>query len=281
MKEIIFLNGKFVCFEEAMVSVLSPGFLSGYGVFETMRSYRKNIVYLEEHIQRIRVSCSLLRIKFPFATAELKIAVNKAIKRSGFQDNYIRLTLWKEDFATGNSIIVKQYHPYSVQKYTAGFRGSVCPFSKEEGSVLASIKTSSRLLYEIAFAQAQEKKFDEAILLNSRGFICEGSRSNLFFVQGKELFTPSLECGCLNGITRKVVLDLARQQNIKCYEGRFTLSDLLTAKEAFLTNSLVGVMPLAAVEDKLIGKARSGELTGFFIARYKRLLGEKLFPDRK
>jgi len=127
-------------------------------------------------------------------------------------------------------------------------------------------------LYQLSLGQAQDKGFDEALILNSRGFIAEAARSNIFLVKGDALFTPTLSCGCLAGITRKVVFDLAKRNNIKIYEGRFILKDLYEADEAFLTNSLMGVMPLVAVEKHLIKKGLRGKITGYFIKKYNSLL---------
>lgn len=272
MKEIIFLDGKFVCPEDAKVSALSRGFLSGCGVFETMRSIDKRIVYFDQHIKRIKASCGLVGIKFAYSDAEIKKVINKALSLSGFRDNYIRLTLWKKEALTGILIAARLYRPYPPGKYSSGFRCCVSTFRQAEGSVLPSVKTTSRILYELALGQAQNKDFDEAIILNSRGFICEGARTNIFFVKDKEIFTPALECGCLNGITRKVILDLALRYKLRCYAGKFTLLDLFKADEAFLTNSLIGVMPLASVENKAIGKGQSRPLTSFLIRKYNRLL---------
>lgn len=275
MKEIIFLNGKFVCPEDATVSALSPGFLSGYGVFETMRSIDKRIVYFDRHIERIKSSCGLVRVRFPYSEAAIKKAINKALSLTGFRDNYIRLTLWKKEALTGILIVARQYRPYSREKYASGFRCCISQFKQIESSALSRAKTTSRILYELALGQAKDKDFDEAVIFNNRGFICEGARTNIFFVKDKEIFTPALECGCLDGITRKAVLDLALRYKLKCYDGKFTLFDLLKADEAFLTNSLIGVMPLASVENKTIGKGKSRPLTKFLIKKYNCLLGKE------
>jgi branched-subunit amino acid aminotransferase/4-amino-4-deoxychorismate lyase len=109
-------------------------------------------------------------------------------------------------------------------------------------------------------------------MLNSRGYVAEGSRSNIFLIKGKELLTPSLESGCLNGVTRGVILDLSKKYNIRSQEGNYTLKDLSQADEAFFTNSLIGVMPLVSLERGAIGDSRCGRLTKFFIEKYACLL---------
>lgn len=272
LKEIVFLNGKFLSPREAKVSVFEPGVLYGWGLFETMRSYRDRIVYLNQHLKRIKDSCRLIRMGFPYSTGKLKGIIQKAVRLSGQRDAYVRLTLSKHDTGTHALITVKKYKPYSFKKYKQGFRACVSKFRQNENSFFARIKTTSYILYRLAHLEAEKRGFDEAIILNNRGNITEASRSNIFLVKNKEVFTPRLECGCLNGITRRVIFDLAKKHNVKIYEGRFSLWDLYEADEAFLTNSLMGIMPLTRLEKNPIAEGRPGNLTKFFIKKYNSLL---------
>ncbi len=272
MKQIVFLNGKFIPQEEAKLPVSTPGFLYGWGLFETMRAYNKKIVYFDEHLKRLKKSARLLDIRCPYPLAELKDIIQRIVKINGLKDAYVRLTLWKCEKGTDILVMVKKYQPYTPEKYKKGFRACISSFRQNENSFLAQLKTTNYLLYRLAYAQAIEKGFDEAIILNHKGYIAETSRSNLFFIKDKELFTPSLECSCLNGITRGVIFDLAKKYNIKAYEGNFSMPDLYASDEAFLTNSLMGIMPLASVEKQRIGKGISRyKSTRFFIKKYKSL----------
>ncbi len=273
MKETIFFNGKFLPEKEARISVLEPGFLYGWGLFETMRAYNNKIIYLDEHLKRIKNSSKLIKLTFPYSLERLKEIIKKSVKINGFRDSYVRLTLCKglED-KTATLVWVRKYHPPSYKKYKTGFRVSISRFRQNEGSYLARLKTNNYLLYQLTYLEAKDKNFDEAVILNNRGYITEASRANLFFIKDKEIFTPSLECGCLEGITRKVIFDLAKKYNIKINEGRFTIKDLYESDGAFLTNSLIGVMPLASLERKNIGKDKCQRLTKFFIAKYNSLL---------
>jgi len=273
MKQIVFLNGKFIPREEAKLPVSTPGFLYGWGLFETMRAYNKKIVYFNEHLKRLKKSARLLDIRCPYPQAALRDIIQGIVKINGLKDAYVRLTLWKREKGTDILVMVKKYQPYTLEKYNKGFRACISSFRQNENSFLAQLKTTNYLLYRLAYAQAIEKGFDEAIILNHKGHIAETSRSNLFFIKDKELFTPSLECSCLDGITRGVVFDLAKKYNIKAYEGNFSMPDLYACDEAFLTNSLMGIMPLASVEKQRIGRGRSRyKLTGFFMGKYRFLL---------
>jgi branched-subunit amino acid aminotransferase/4-amino-4-deoxychorismate lyase len=269
LKEIIFLNGKFISQKEAKLSVLTPGFLYGWGIFETMRAYQKKIVYFDTHLERIQNASKIMEIKFPYALKKLKKIIQTTLKINGFTDAYVRLTLSKSKKGTDTLIMVKKYQPPSKQKYRKGFSAYISSFRQDENSFLARVKTISRLLYELAYQEAKARGFDEAIMFNQRGYICEGSRSNLFFVKNNELFTPALTCGCLAGITRHVIFDLAKKAHLKLYEGKFTPQEVSGAEEAFLTNSLIGVMPLTLINKQSIG---TGKITRFFLKEYNRLL---------
>lgn len=272
MKQTIFLNGRFIHREEAKTFILTPGFLYGWGLFETMRSLNNKIVYFDEHLKRIKNSSQLIGLKFPYSLSKLKEIIQKAVELNGAKDVYIKLTLWKSNSGTDALVRVRKYEPYPRKKYRQGFYTCVSSYKQNENSFLARLKTTNHLIYQLAYMEAKNRKFDEAIILNNRGYITEGSRSNIFLVKDKALFTPALECGCLDGITRKVIFSLAKKYHIPIYEGNFTLQDLYNSDEAFLTNSLMGVMPLNSLERKPIGKHKCRELSEFFIKRYNYLL---------
>jgi len=273
MNEVVFLNGKILPLKEAKISISTPGVLYGWGLFETMRSYNNKIVYFNQHLKRIKDSSRLLGIKLSYSMDRLKDIIKQAVKINCFRDSYVRLTVWKSNSGADILVVVKKYHPYSSEKYKRGFQVCLSSFRQNENSVFTRLKTTNYLLYQLSFKKAKDKGFDEAIILNNRGLIAEGSRSNIFFIKEEELFTPSLECGCLDGITRRVIFDLAKEYKIKIYEGNFTLQDLYRADEAFLTNSLMGVMPLERIEKHRIAKGvKNFRLTRFFISKYKNLL---------
>lgn len=273
MKETVFFNGRFIAEDEARVSVLAPGFLYGWGLFETMRSCRNNIVYLQGHLERIKDSCKLMEMRFYYPLGKLKKIIQETVKINGFKDSYVRLTLWKSISGTGILVMAKKYQSYPPLKYRQGFYACISSYKQNENSLLSHLKTTSYLLYQLAYLEAKNKGYNEAIMLNQRGYITEGARSNIFLVKNREIFTPGLECGCLKGITRKVVFDFAKRYGIKIHEGNFTLQDLYQADEAFLTNSLMGVMPLAQVGKHRISKNTRGfKLAGFLMKKYFALL---------
>ncbi len=258
--------------QEAKISIFEPGFLFGWGLFETMRAYQNKIVYFAAHLERMESSAKLLELRIPYSLPKLKKIIRETVRERAFKDAYVRLTLFKTRKGAGISVIVKKYTPYSAQKYRQGIKVAVSPFKQDENSFLARVKSANRLLYELSYLEAKKKGFAGAVILNSRGYVAQGTRSNIFLVKDNVLFTPCLSCGCLAGITRKVIFALARKYKIRVEEGKFTLGDLYQADEVFFTNSLSGVMPVASIERKRIGKSRCGRITKFFIEKYNSLL---------
>jgi branched-chain amino acid aminotransferase len=272
MTEIAFLNGRFLPKEEAKVSISIPGLLCGFGLFETMRLCNEKVVYFDAHLKRIKNSSALAGMKMAYSPSRLKEIIKHTVKINGFKDAYVRLTLCRGEAGTTTLIIVRKYKPYLPKKYKKGFHAAVSKF-RQNDPFFARMKTTSRLFYELGFQEARNKGFDEAIILNNHACLCEATRSNIFFIKDNEIFTPDLECGCLGGVTRQVIFYLAKVYNIKMYEGNFTLEDIYGADEAFLTNSLMGVMPLRVIEKHHIGKStRSFRLTRFFMRKYNDLL---------
>jgi branched-subunit amino acid aminotransferase/4-amino-4-deoxychorismate lyase len=155
-------------------------------------------------------------------------------------------------------ILTQEYKPFPKSKYREGFRVTVSPFRQNELK-LSRHKTTGRFLYDLSFEQAKKAGYDEALILNKFGHLTEATRSNLFFARSGKLFTPALKCGCLEGITRRAVKDLALKHKIKVCEGEFRLEDIVNAREAFLTNSLMGIMPL---------EGKCGKITKLLIKKY-------------
>ena len=241
------------------------------GVFESMRYYNGRIVYFDEHLKRLKRSCRLLSMEFPYSLGKLRREVASEVKAICLKDAYVRLTLSKQGEKIVKEYVVKKYLPFRPDKYSQGYRAEIAKF-KQNNLCLARIKTIERRIYESAFSRAKKNGLDEAIILNSRGYICEATRSNIFLVKADQLVTPRLECGCLKGITRKVIFDIGLKYNIKISQGSFTVEEMLAADEAFLTNSLMGVMPLVSVSGTPIAKGRPGKLTKLFIKKYGSIL---------
>jgi branched-chain amino acid aminotransferase len=272
LDEFVFLNGQFLKPPEAKASVLGPGFLYGWGLFETMRFYNNNIICLDGHLGRLKKSGQLTNLRMPYPCAKLKALIKQTVRQNRLSDAYVRLTICKSDLAPQILITARQYHPYPASKYMRGFSLCISAYRQNENSLFSRIKSTSRLLYELAYAKARERKCDDALILNNRGYVCEASRSNIFVVKDNTLFTPGLDCGCLEGITRRIIFALAKGCGIKPYECNLTVQHLLDADSAFLTNSLMGVMPLAYLEGHKITGSAADKTVKLLMQKYNLLL---------
>ena len=271
IKEAIFLDNRFLPREEAKISVLDPGFLYGLGVFETMRFTGKGIVHLARHFQRLKDGCSAIGLKLPYRASKLKKIIKEASFLSGAEDVYLRITIWEAEGRAGFMLLAKEYKPLPLKKYREGFSAGVSSLRQDENSSFPKIKSTNRIIYELAYRKARKQGFDEALLLNTRGYITEATRSNIFIIKDGRILTPALSCGCLEGITRSIIFDLAKRSKIEISEGLVGLQDLYYCDEAFLTNSLMGVMPLTTVESHKIENRKIGRLTEMFMKKYGNL----------
>jgi len=270
MKKTIFLNGRFQQLD--YISSPKEAAVSGYGVFETMRSYNGYIIGLSEHLSRIKSSCKFLKMDFPYGQSKLKKIIRKVVRINGYADTVVRLVI-SIDGAGCTSVLVAatRHKPLKPDKYKSGFRAAVSKFLQNQSSPLARIKSTNRILYQLSLEEARRCGYDEAIILNSQGYITECTRSNIFFVRGKTIYTPSSACGCLKGVTQDIVRELASKAGYSVYEGSFVIGDLIESDEAFLTGSLIGVMPLVSIGAKIIGRRRCGATTTKLIRRYNSL----------
>ncbi len=271
VKRAYFLNGKLLSGGKIDADMLEAGLFYGWGVFETLRSYKNKIVYFDEHLKRARHGCKLIKIDSPFSDLGLKKTIRRAVKSSGEEDCKVKIVFFRTQ--TGTSILVsatKYISPY-LEKSKNGFSACVVSIKKDNGSILSGIKSLNYLPFQLAYSEAKEKGFDEGLMLNKKGMLAEGSRSNIFVVKDSKLITPPLNSGCLPGITRKVVIDLVKKYNIKLIEDNISPIGLAGFDEAFLTNSLMGVMPLVMLGNKKVSHGKAGKLTRFIQQEYSLL----------
>ncbi len=270
----IYLNGKLVNQEDARVGVFDPGFLYGQAVFETMRAYNRKIFRLDSHIGRLLASAARINITSTVTADVLKEAAARCLKENNLKDAYVRVTLWQaEEQETAMAVFAKSYNFLSEKDYQNGFKSVILQtFRQNEYSPLSGIKSANYLPLLLAYQEAKRRGADEALLLNTQGMLAEASRANIFLVKDNCLLTPSLNCGCLPGITRDTVLGIAGREKIKAIETKITPDDLKRADEAFLTNSLIEAMPLVLVDGKPIHKGTPGIITETIHKRYRQLL---------
>jgi branched-chain amino acid aminotransferase len=289
MAEIIYLNGRLVPRFEAKLSPFDHGFLYGYGLFETMRAYNGHIFRLDSHLTRLRCSAESIGLTHSILTTEegkqaLKAACMATLEANELKDARIRLTVsagegdMTPDSSTCSSptilITAQNLVPLPLEKYETGFKAVVSFLRRNSQSPLSRLKSTCYMENVLARTAARAAGYDEAIFLNEQGYLAEGSSTNIFLVSNGELITPSFESGVLPGITRDAFLEIARTSNIKATERWVELNELIEAQEAFLTNSILELMPLTWFEGKPIGTGKPGQLTKELLAAFKKLVDE-------
>jgi len=270
-KKRYFLNGKTVGENDVFLSKIKRGFFYGDGVFETLKAENFRIFRWDDHWERLRKSADVCGLEIGGESGKLRCRIETALKKDGFGRAYIRISAWRrttESFDPGDErraevlVLVKKHKPYPERFFTEGIRCIISKiYFRNEKSPLSRIKSLNYLENILARVEAKKYGHDDNILLNTAGYLASASVSNLFFVKGKKIFTPSLSCGILPGVTRKAVLEICGRYGIETEEGKFCPGDLKTADEIFLTNTLMGVMPVREVKN--IFKGREFPCAGF------------------
>lgn len=289
MAEIIYLNGQLIPRSKARLSPFDHGFLYGYGLFETMRAYNSHIFRLDSHLTRLRCSAESIGLTHSIMTTEegkqsLKDACMATLEANELKDARIRLTVTAGEgdmtpdpgtcFSPTILVAAQNLIPLPPEKYQSGFKASLSSLRRNSQSPLSRLKSTCYMENILARMAARAVGCDEAIFLNEQGYLAEGSTTNVFLVRRGELITPCFESGVLPGITRDVVLEIARTSNIKATERWVELNELVEAEEAFLTNSILELMPLVSVEGRTIGSGKPGKLTRDLLFAYRKLVDE-------
>jgi len=280
MEETIYLNGKLVPVSKAKISVLDYGFLCGYGLYETIRAYDGKPFRLDAHLARIIYSADRLGILLHAGI--LRQAVLDTVKANGFKDTRIRITVSiGEGSITPNiascteptiAVLVTEYRPPAPIMYRQGYKVIVSSIRRNSRSPVTYMKSASSLENMLARQESRRAGADEALFRNERGYVSEAAGSNVFIVSGGTLKTPRFETGILPGVTRVVLFEVAAGLGMKVKEKNITLDEVLHADEAFVTNSLIEVVPVTEVGGQKIGAGNPGPVTKRLASAYKRLV---------
>ena len=253
-------DGAFVPASEAKVGADDAGLLHGRGVFETFRAGRGRVYLLERHWSRLRAGAAVLGIDVPVSLAELEAAVRELSERCRLDDARVRVTL-TAGAPGGRPSLLVQARPasdYPEELYQRGLAAVIARARRNELSPLSRVKTLSCLDNVLAREEARRAGADEALFLNTRGLLAEGSATNVFLVREGELLTPPVEDGALPGVTRGALLDLAGGAGLAARDVSLTLEELHGAGEALLTNAVLGVAPLAQVDGRPVADGKPG-----------------------
>ncbi len=279
MEEIVYVNGKLVPRDKAKISVSDHGFLYGYGLFETMRAYNGKIFLLDRHIKRLLNAAEVIGLGKKLKGQNLEKACNDTLKANELKEARVRLTVtngentalpWLD--ASGEPTVVitaVPYTPFPEKIYSSGYKVGIASVRRMKQSVFSTMKSINYLLNVIARIEAAENGWDETILLNDRGNIAEGGGSNVFFVEGKKLITPSADSGIIPGVTREVIMEIAKGMGITVKEGDISPKIIKKCDEMFLTNAIIEVMPVTKVGDDIIADGKPGKITRRLMEVYR------------
>lgn len=229
------LNGEIV--EDERV-ILDSGFHFGRGLFETML-VKEEPLFLKEHLDRINRGLPIIGIDKKISREEVLAAAEMLQCRGGV----LKLSVTEK-----NTLFTARENRYTPERCSRGFDVGISPVVRNETSPLTYLKSLNYLDNLMEHERCAAEGLDEVLFFNSRGMLCEGSVSNVFFVKGGRIFTPSIECGLLGGVVRKFVTD-----SFEVTEGRFTMEELMESDCVFLTNSVMGIMKVSRVSGKHFG----------------------------
>lgn len=288
-ERIIYLDGKLVAEKEAKISVFDHGLLYGDGIFEGIRVYDGRIFRLQEHLERLFHSGQMIRLRLPWSEADLTRALEETIRANGLRDAYIRLVVTRGVGDLGLDpdrcprpsliIIVTRIRIYPQEFYEKGMKIITSSVQRiSEAALSPQAKTLNYLNNVLAKLDAKNAGVEEALMLNSWGYVAECTADNLFIYRQGSLQTPPPSSGALTGITRKVVLELAQELGIPVEFPLMTKYDLYTAEECFLTGTAAEVVPVVNLDGRSIGEGEVGPITRRLMEAFHEKTRKEGFP---
>ncbi|MHC4157479.1 MAG: branched-chain-amino-acid transaminase [Planctomycetota bacterium] len=276
----IWLDDKLVDEADAKISVFDHGLLYGDGVFEGIRVYDGRVFELDVHIKRLYESAKVIRLEIPMSKGKLIRAVEKTTEANGVIDGYIRLVVTRGPGTLGLNpficegarlvIIADNIQLYPEELYEKGMKViSATTVRNHPLAIPPQIKSLNYLNNILAKIEALDNDVPEAIMYNHEGYVAEATGDNVFIVKDGVIYTPPVQAGALVGITRAVVIRLAKEENIEVVEKNLTRFDLYVCDEFFLTGTAAEVIGIVEIDGRVIGDGKPGS--------YTRLLRKKFF----
>lgn len=278
----VYINGQLYDKEDAKISVYDHGLLYGDGVFEGLRAYGGKVFRLREHLDRLWQSARAICLAIPMTKEELAKAVNDTLAANQLKDAYIRLVVTRGAGALGLDpnrtsnpqviIITDHVALYPKELYENGLEIVTSSTIRNHPQALsARIKSLNYLNNILAKIEGLQAGCQEALMLNHLGHVAECTADNIFLVRGGQVYTPPLDAGILDGITRTAVIEVAREGKFLVHEVTLTRHDVYTADECFLTGSGAEVIPVIKVDNRTIGDGQPGPVTRELTKRFHEL----------
>lgn len=283
--EYVWMNGEFVDWERANVPILAHALHYGTAVFEGIRAYETSdglsVFRLKEHMHRLKASAHAYMMPLPYSESDLCEATTALLAKNEMHNAaYIRPIAFKAvggieiDFRKVPTWVAIVAIPFDKYFEKEGLDACVSSWRRTgEPSVLSLAKASGHYINSVlAKVEAAQNGFDEAIFLDQRGFVSEGSGENIFIVKQGILHTPPLSAGILEGITRDAVCTMARDHDLKLQERDIARGELYMCDEAFFTGTAVGISPILSIDRRTIGEGRPGPLTRRIQGLYSKVV---------
>jgi len=281
----VWMDGQFVNWDDANVPILTHSLHYGLAAFEGIRAYQRAdgatyVFRLREHVDRLFDSCKMCLLKPEFTREQVIQASCELLRQNGMPEGYLRPMVYIGEGAMGiyapnnpvrTSIIAWKWGAYlGEEALKTGIRTKISSFARHHINIsLAKAKMTGQYTNSVlAKREAKLGGYDEAILLDSNGFVSEGSGENIFVVRRGVLHTPDLSCSILEGITRDTVITLARELGLTVNECRLTRDQLWLADEVFLTGTAAEVTPVREIDNRTVGDGTIGPLTKRIQARF-------------
>lgn len=285
----IYMNGNYVDENDAKISVFDHGLLYGDGVFEGIRVYNSKIFKLEEHVERLLDSAKAINLDIKRSYDELIEAHCETVKRNNIVDGYIRsvVTRGKGDLGLDPRkcpnptlfIIAATISLYPKEFYETGLKIVTVSTRRNIPQALSpKVKSLNYLNNIIAKIEANGLGYLEAIMLNNQGYVAECTGDNIFYLKKGKLYTPPTYLGVLEGITRNSIIEIAMNNGIEVVEVPFTLYELYTSEEVFLTGTAAEVIPIIEIDSRKIGTGKPGETTKNLISLFKKYVEKHGYP---
>jgi branched-chain amino acid aminotransferase len=282
-QELIWKNGEFVAWEDAQVHVLTHGLHYGTGVFEGIRAYETSrgpaVFRHADHLDRLAKSAELYYLPMPYSAEEIRQATHELLRRNNLKSAYIRPLAFRGYgelglYAKSDVDLIIAAWPWGAylgeESAGKGIRAKVSSWRRiSPGGAIPHAKASGSYLNSIlAKTESANAGYDEAILLDDRGFVCEGSGENIFVVREGEILTPPHVASILDGINRKSVIQIARDLGYTVVERDIARAELYLAEEVFMTGTAAEMVPVREIDDHQIGPGEPGEITRHVQAKF-------------
>ena len=269
----VYISGKWVDEEDAVISVFDHGLLYGDGVFEGIRIYNSRVFLLDEHIDRLYDSAKAIALEIPMAKSEMMEAVAETCRANGLAEGYIRLVVTRGKGSLGLNpylcsepeviIIAAKIQLYPRELYENGLKiVTVGTVRNHPEAINPRIKSLNYLNNVLAKIEAINAGCMECLMLNHKGEVAEASGDNVFAVRNGEIITPPSSCGALEGLTRNKVIELAQEAGLVVQERVMARYDLYVANEVFLTGTAAEIISVVEIDKRSIGSGEPGIITG-------------------